>query len=232
MNLARPFQKTLFAFERVGGAGQTGRCALPVSHWQPHPEPTLGAQLSEVLNEEVGKEEKGGISRRRVAAGVAWSLPVIATAIAAPAAAASPGTPVSASATLGLASSLAVGGATSASGPTSFTIQTGSSFTGPTVSYSVTFTARDKNQKALISIGAVSQGSGTNSVSQNKQSSSFAGSVSAAAGANALTFVLSSFSYTDKATKGTYIYDVALQVTLNSGTTLTAVPSTLTVTYP
>ena len=55
--------------------------------------------MSEVLNEEVGKEEKRGISRRRVAAGVAWSLPVIATAIAAPAAAASP-PPISATATL------------------------------------------------------------------------------------------------------------------------------------
>ena len=49
--------------------------------------------MSEVLNEQVGQEEKGGISRRRVAAGVAWSLPVIATAIAAPAAAASGPTP-------------------------------------------------------------------------------------------------------------------------------------------
>ena len=47
--------------------------------------------MSEVLNAEVdGREQKGGLSRRRVAAGVAWSVPVIATAIAAPAAAASP----------------------------------------------------------------------------------------------------------------------------------------------
>lgn len=49
----------------------------------------LGAQLSEVLNAKVTSEE-GGISRRKVAKGVAWSVPVIVTAIAAPAAAASP----------------------------------------------------------------------------------------------------------------------------------------------
>jgi len=47
--------------------------------------------LSEVLNEEIGQEEKGGISRRRVAAGVAWSVPVILTTVAAPPASASPG---------------------------------------------------------------------------------------------------------------------------------------------
>ena len=45
--------------------------------------------MSEVLHAKVTESEKHGISRRRVVAGVAWSLPVIATAIAAPAAAAS-----------------------------------------------------------------------------------------------------------------------------------------------
>ncbi|MDQ0000060.1 hypothetical protein [Pseudarthrobacter sulfonivorans] len=46
--------------------------------------------MSEVLNAEVRGSEAGGISRRRVVKGVAWSVPVIVTAIAAPAAAASP----------------------------------------------------------------------------------------------------------------------------------------------
>jgi hypothetical protein len=46
--------------------------------------------LSDVLNTRVTSSEEGGFSRRRVVKGVAWSLPVIATAIAAPAAAASP----------------------------------------------------------------------------------------------------------------------------------------------
>ncbi|MDQ0689812.1 hypothetical protein [Arthrobacter sp. W4I7] len=41
------------------------------------------------MNETVTSGEENGFSRRRVVAGVAWSLPVIATAIAAPAAAAS-----------------------------------------------------------------------------------------------------------------------------------------------
>lgn len=46
--------------------------------------------MSEVLNAEANvSEENGGLSRRRVVAGVAWSLPVIVTAVAAPAAAAS-----------------------------------------------------------------------------------------------------------------------------------------------
>ncbi|WP_426763945.1 hypothetical protein ACP3TD_15865 [Pseudarthrobacter sp. 1G09] len=45
--------------------------------------------MSEILNEELESKESG-FSRRRVVAGVAWSLPVIATAIASPAAAASP----------------------------------------------------------------------------------------------------------------------------------------------
>ncbi|WP_087873005.1 hypothetical protein [Arthrobacter globiformis] len=46
--------------------------------------------MSEVLSAETtAREEKRGLSRRRVVAGVAWSLPVIVTAVAAPAAAAS-----------------------------------------------------------------------------------------------------------------------------------------------
>lgn len=46
--------------------------------------------MSEVLNAEVTSSEEAGFSRRRVVKGVAWSVPVIVTAIAAPAAAASP----------------------------------------------------------------------------------------------------------------------------------------------
>ncbi|MHC6593436.1 hypothetical protein [Arthrobacter sp. C152] len=45
--------------------------------------------MSEVLNADIDAKEESGVSRRRVVAGVAWSVPVIATAIAAPAAAAS-----------------------------------------------------------------------------------------------------------------------------------------------
>ena len=54
------------------------------------PEPTVGAHLSEILNEEIGTEESG-FSRRRVVRGVAWTVPVIVAAVGAPPASASPG---------------------------------------------------------------------------------------------------------------------------------------------
>ncbi|MCT9625590.1 hypothetical protein HWD94_10685 [Pseudarthrobacter equi] len=51
---------------------------------------TVGAQLSEILNEEPESRESG-FSRRRVVKGVAWSVPVIMTTVAVPPASASPG---------------------------------------------------------------------------------------------------------------------------------------------
>ncbi|PNH85232.1 hypothetical protein [Arthrobacter sp. AFG20] len=45
--------------------------------------------MSEVISADFTTREDAGISRRRVVAGVAWSLPVIVAAVAAPAAAAS-----------------------------------------------------------------------------------------------------------------------------------------------
>lgn len=94
--------------------------------------------MSEVLNSEVTAREESGVSRRRVVAGVAWSLPVIATAIAAPAAAASG---ISATATLvGQASSITFVSSTgtgsgtnnSGTGPTGFQINNaGAAITGP-----------------------------------------------------------------------------------------------------
>jgi hypothetical protein len=62
--------------------------------------------LSEVLNAEVTSSEEGGLSRRRIVKGAAWSMPVIAAAIAAPAASASGGTTTP---TLSVASGVAVG---------------------------------------------------------------------------------------------------------------------------
>jgi hypothetical protein len=85
------------------------------------------------LNEEVDSQEENGFSRRRVVAGVAWSLPVIATAIAAPAAAASPGT-VSITAAfdgeqspLTIAELTAPGQGHTATGPTAFHVKNGGS---------------------------------------------------------------------------------------------------------
>lgn len=57
----------------------------------PQPNTILGAQLSEVLNEQAMSKDEGGISRRRVAKGVIWSVPVLVAAVGAPPAAASPG---------------------------------------------------------------------------------------------------------------------------------------------
>ena len=51
---------------------------------------TLGAHLTEILNEGAVAKESG-VSRRRVVAGVAWTVPVILTTVAAPPASASPG---------------------------------------------------------------------------------------------------------------------------------------------
>jgi hypothetical protein len=94
--------------------------------------------LSEVLNEKVTSSNENGFSRRRVVAGVAWSLPVIATAIAAPAAAASG---ISATAALAgpasnitFVSSTGTGSGTNhtGTGPTSFSINNaGAAITGP-----------------------------------------------------------------------------------------------------
>ncbi|MDR6414909.1 hypothetical protein [Pseudarthrobacter sulfonivorans] len=77
-------------FSRIGKSGQCSDNALSIGRPQrAAAENYMGAQLSEVLNEKVTSSEEGGFSRRRVVKGVAWSLPVIATAIAAPAAATS-----------------------------------------------------------------------------------------------------------------------------------------------
>lgn len=92
--------------------------------------------MSEILLEEVIANESG-VSRRRVVAGVAWSLPVIATAIAAPAAAASGISATAQMAGLGsaitLVSSTGTGSGTNrtGTGPTAFQItNAGSALTG------------------------------------------------------------------------------------------------------
>jgi hypothetical protein len=84
--------------------------------------------LSEVLNAEITSNEEGGLSRRRVVKGAAWSMPVIAAAIAAPAASASGGTPTPTGATvtvLGAGSAITfVGGGKGGNGPTGFQVDT------------------------------------------------------------------------------------------------------------
>lgn len=121
--------------------------------------------MSEILQEEVVDNENG-VSRRRVVAGVAWSLPVIATAIAAPAAAASGLSAVallSAASTITLASS-GTGQGTSrpGTGPANFQIvNSGSTFTG-----AITGTVNIKP------IGIVSAGVGVQSITSATLTSS------------------------------------------------------------
>ncbi|UEL27797.1 hypothetical protein [Pseudarthrobacter sp. L1SW] len=93
--------------------------------------------MSEVLNAKVSGGKAHGVSRRRVIAGVAWTVPVIATAIAAPAAAASglstTAALVGAGSAITFTSSTATGSGTNhtGTGPTGFQIvNSGAAFTG------------------------------------------------------------------------------------------------------
>jgi len=121
---------------------------------------SMGAHLSEVMNAEVTNSEEGGFSRRRVVKGVAWSVPVIVTAIAAPAAAASgisaTATVVGAGSAVAFVSSGGTGAGTNrtGTGPTAFQIQnTGSAITG-TITGTVSITP----------VGTVDAGIGISSV--------------------------------------------------------------------
>ena len=157
---------------------------------------TLGAQLSEVLNAEVDGKEENGVSRRRVVAGVAWSLPVIATAIAAPAAAASG---VSATAALtGPGSSISF---VSSSGTGTGTNRTGTGPTGFQITNSgTTFT------------GAVS---GTVNIKPTATVAAGAGVQSIQAGSTTLTLSVASYS-------GTHEYNATFTYSggVNAGQTL------------
>lgn len=185
--------------------------------------------MSEVSNAGVDVEEEGGFSRRRVVAGVAWSLPVIATAIAAPAAAASV---VPASVNLAAATPITVGGATPATGtaPTGFDVQTGTNFTGTSVSYTVVIESQVQNQKALISIASVSPGSGTTTFPQNKKNTTFTGTFPTQPGSQSVHVSFLGFNYTEAATKGTFTYNVTLTMTI-AGSSSIVKTSTLSVTF-
>ncbi|MDQ0118091.1 hypothetical protein J2T22_001268 [Pseudarthrobacter defluvii] len=221
-------------FARVGEAGKTGRCALPVSNRQPHPEPTLGAQLSEVLNEEVGKEESG-FSRRRVVAGVAWSLPVIATAVAAPAAAASP-PPISVTATWGAGGTqyTTVGGGNprmSGTCPAKLSIKnTGaSSFTG-TISMAITLTPVGT---VLAGIGVESLQPATvtapSTFKAHASSATFSYSGSIGSGTTLdfpIRFHYESVSSKPKKVSYSYAMTTSLVLTSNSGSSASLAPTT------
>lgn len=181
--------------------------------------------MSEVLNAEGTSSEEAGISRRRVAKGVAWTLPVIATAIAAPAAAASPG-PVASSATLAAPSAVTVIGTTSVSGPTSFDVQTGSSFAGTSVSYAITIDAEASNQKALISVASVKPSSSEGKTVALGQGSTlmtrYSDNLTAFAGNQRIHVAWDGFTVSGTPTGGTFRYVVTLTVTLSPLNTVTS----------
>jgi hypothetical protein len=211
----------------LGRVFRAGRTRPEQSESRAAAENYTGAQLSEVLNTEVTSNDEGGFSRRRVVKGVAWSVPVIATAIAAPAAAASG---IVASVVLGAAVPITLAGAASISGtsPTGFDVQTASTFKGPTVTYTITIDSVKENQKAVVEIGSVTLGTGTSS--KGAKFSTLTGTLPTSAGAHALHVGLSGFKYSGTATKGSYTYAVTLTVTMDGVATVKT--GTIQVTYP
>ncbi|MCY1673795.1 hypothetical protein OVA06_03525 [Pseudarthrobacter sp. SL88] len=178
------------------------------------------------MNEELESKESG-FSRRRVVAGVAWSLPVIATAIASPAAAAS-GDPI---VTLAAPIPVTISGATAAAGtaPISFDIQAGAAFKGDVVTYRLTIEGVSQNQKALISLVSVSPGSGNTSIPNNSKLTNFDGSIATSPGNQFLRVNIGGFKYSGTVTKGTFSYTVTLTVTIGSASIVKT--STISVTY-
>ncbi|GAP54489.1 hypothetical protein AHiyo6_10540 [Arthrobacter sp. Hiyo6] len=182
--------------------------------------------MSEVI---ASSEEKTGLDRRRVVKGVAWSVPIIVTAIAAPAAAASI---IPASVVLGpvgAASATGTSGTLTVQAPTTFDVQTGSAFTGSSVSYTITIDSVNANQRAFVEITSASPGTGSSSI--GKKLTTFTGSLPTTAGNQAIHVALAGFKYSGTITKGTFQYTVTLTVTV-PGSPAIVKTSTLTITYP
>ncbi len=191
---------------------------------------TTGASLSEVLNEKVTSGEENGFSRRRVVKGVAWTVPVIVTAIGVPPASASPGTTIPASFAWGAsAQGSATGelGARSVQGPMEFTIQTGSAFTGTVVSYIVTIQADQTNQNAKLGIASSMPAGTPTTAKQGDKVTTFTGQLTTAPGNHALTVKLTGFTYSSPNRTGAHTYTASVTV---DGAPQTQT-STLNITY-
>ncbi|ABK04600.1 hypothetical protein Arth_3224 [Arthrobacter sp. FB24] len=195
--------------------------------------------MSEVLNSKVTSIEEGGFSRRRVVKGVAWSVPVIVTAIAAPAAAASG---ISATAALvgpasiiTYVSSAGTGSGTnrSGTGPTGFQIQN----TGSAINGSISGTIN------ITPAGTVDAGVGMQSISQvpptlpsysaaHVYSGSFTSAVNIASGQTANFPVAFQYQSVNPAPKkGTqFSYTLTITLRLPDGTDR-VMTGALTVTY-
>lgn len=183
--------------------------------------------------------EKAGISRRRVITGVAWSLPVIVTAVAAPAAAASGVSAtaglVGAGSALSYVSARGTGSGTNrtGTGPTALQIQNAGGAINGTISGTIT----------VVPVGTVGAGAGVQSIgpavlgpSSYSASHAYSGSFTYTAGiASGQTVNLPiQFHYESVSpmpAKGVVSsYDMTMTVTLPDGTTQ-ALTARLTVTF-
>ncbi|UTT68809.1 hypothetical protein NMQ03_16515 [Arthrobacter sp. DNA4] len=191
--------------------------------------------MSEISNAGVDVEEEGGFSRRRVVAGVAWSLPVIATAIAAPAAAASP-PPISATAALvnGAAPQYSKigGGGTKYGGTAPATLSlnnTGtSSFTG-TVSVNIKLAPVGT---VLVGIGVESLSPATTSAAvsftQHASTTSFSYSGAIAAGQTLNFTILYNYETVNpkpSAVTYSFVMTTSVVLTANAGGSLSLTPT-------
>lgn len=183
--------------------------------------------------------EKAGISRRRVVTGVAWSLPVIVTAVAAPAAAASglnaTAALVGAGSAVSYVSARGTGGGTNrtGTGPTSLQIQNAGSAINGTITGTITITP----------VGTVGAGAGVQSVapatlvsSPYSASHAYSGSFTYAAsiGSGQTVNLPIQFHYESVSpmpAKGVISsYDLTMTVTLPDATTQ-ALTARLTITF-
>ncbi|WP_104138121.1 hypothetical protein [Arthrobacter sp. ZGTC131] len=196
--------------------------------------------MSEVLNAKVtNSDENAGFSRRRVVKGVAWSVPVIVTAIAAPAAAASglhaTAGLVGAGSTVALVSSAGTGSGTNrtGAGPTAFQIQNaGGAINGP-ISGTITITP----------VGTVGAGLGVQSIlpaalaapsysAAHAYSASFTYTAGVASGQTANLPIQFQYETVNPLPKKglVYSYDMTMTVTLPDATTQ-VLAAQLTVTF-
>lgn len=191
--------------------------------------------MSEILNEEIESKESG-FSRRRVVKGVAWSVPVIVTAVASPAAAASPSSvSVTASWLTGAAPQYSKigGGGTKylGSAPSVLSLKnTGLSAFSGTVSVTVTLTPVGS---VLVGIGVESLApatrSGSVSFSQHVSTSSFSYTGTISAGQT--VGFQASYNYetiNPKPSNVTYTFTMATSVVLTPavGASISLTPTT------
>ena len=190
--------------------------------------------MSEVLNEKVTSSEENGFSRRRVVAGVAWSVPVILMTVAAPPASASPGPTVPSSVAwgpVGAKTATGASGSLAIQGPTTFDIQTGTTYAGGSLSYTIVIKADKAEQNALVNVASISSAAGTGApvaIKQGDKEASFAGTLTAAQGNQKVSVLLNGFTYTKPNKSGQYTYTATLSV----GGIAPSVVSTLTITFP